>query len=150
MSRKKHFNPYAYCDGLDKGVPFATLSDRQAESPTFQKMSDGAKYVLMVCRLCRQYHTGTDKNGRSRSIQGNGLYFYFNRAIQKKYGLNNPNRVRAELIELVQGGFLDVIECNGHARKKNVYAFCSKWREADRGEQITLSAAARTFIQGRP
>lgn len=149
MSRTKKTNPFAYCDGLEKNAPFAMLTDKQALSPTYQKLSDGAKHVLMICRLCRKYHKGTDKNGSSRSIHGNNLYFYFNRAIQKQYGLTNPNRVRAELIELVSKGFLDVIECNAHRRKKNVYAFCAKWQELDHSGEITLSDGARTYIQGK-
>lgn len=149
MSRKRNNNPFAYVDGIGKGTPFAILSDTQAKSPTYQKLSDGAKYVLMVCRLCRQFHSGTDKDGRSRNIQGNILYFYFNREIQKRYGLNNPNKVRRELVELVQNGFVDVIENNSHRHIKNVYAFSSKWAELDKGQDIELSNGAKIFIQGK-
>lgn len=148
MSRKKHNNPFARVDGMNGGA-FCTLSDEQATSRAYMKLSDGAARLLMVCKLCRQYHTGTDKDGRSRAIQGNILYFYLNRKLAERYGFTNPNRTRAEMIELVRLGFIDVIECNAHRRKKNVYAYCSKWQQYN-GQDIELSNAARTFIQGKP
>lgn len=148
MSRKTH-DSYAFVDGYEKGNAFARISEQQILSPTYQSLSDGAKHVLSVCKICRKYYKGTDKQGKSKAIDGNVLYFYFNREIQKRFGLNNPNRVREELIELVKKGFLDVVECNAHARKKNVYSFSSKWAALDKGEDIKLSAAARAFIQGK-
>lgn len=148
MSKRKINNPFEQVDGLAKGMPFSVLSDKQARSKTWQKLSDHAKYTLMVCRLCRQYHTGKDAEGKSRAINGSLMYFHFSRATQIKYGLKNPNKVRKQMIELVSSGFIDVVECNAHRKQKNVYAFSSKWQMLDAGQQIELSPGAKTFIQG--
>lgn len=149
MGRPKKLSPFAAADGLSKGEAFASMSDMQVRSAAYQGLSDGAKYVLLVCKLCRQYHVGHDKDGNSRMISGDPLRFYFNREIQQRYGLGNPNKVRRELIELVEAGFIDVIECNWNQRKKNVYRFSGKWQQMDKGQQIELSQGALTFIAGR-
>lgn len=147
--RKRNNNPFERVDGIDKGMPFAMLSDKQAKSPTYQQLSDGAKNTLMICRLMRQYHTGKDKDGKSRAINGCLLYFYFSRKLQRQYGLLNPNKVRRELIELVLNGFIEVVECNAHRKTKNIYSFSSKWQILDSGGNIELSPGARAFIQGK-
>lgn len=141
-------NPFAAADGQTKNGAYTLMTDTQVRSAAYQSLSDGAKQVLLICKLCRQYHVGTDKNGNARAINGDPLRFYFNREIQRRYGLNNPNKVRRELIELVKAGFIDVIECNANRRLKNVYRFDHKWQQMDRG-QIQLSQGALTFITGR-
>lgn len=155
MAKKKNNNPYRYVDGFPTGrnTPFATLSDMQALSPTYQKLSDSAKTTLMICKLARKNHTGTytegTNKGKSRTIQGNVLYFHFNRAFYTQYGLHNPNKVRKALIELVEAGFIDVVECNANRKAKNVYAYSWKWQQKDEGKEIELSQPAKTFIQGK-
>ena len=142
-------NPFDRADGREKSTPYALLSDTQAKSKIYRSLKADAKHVYMICKLCRKYHTGRDRDGKSKAIQGNLLYFYFNRAVQQEYGLNNPNKVRKCLIELVEKGFIDVIECNGTTRKRNIYAYSDKWYDLEKGRDIKLSQAAQTFIQGR-
>lgn len=147
MSRKKHENPFSFVDGLS-GCAFATVSEMQVTSAAYRKLSDKAKVLLVVCKLCRQYHTGKDKDGKPRTIHGNILYFFFNRKLAERYGFVNPNKTRAALVELILYGFVDVIENNGHRHKKNVYAFCAKWQQYN-GSDLELSDGARTYIQGK-
>lgn len=148
MSKKKKTpNPFAGVDGLD-GCAFTTVSDTQVLSPAYRKLSDKAKTLLIVCKLCRKYHRGEDKNEKPRTIKGNILYFYFNRKLAEQYGFKNPNVTRAALVELVRYGFIDVIENNAHRHIRNIYAYCSKWQQYN-GQDIELSNAARTFVQGK-
>ena len=145
MGRKKTIDAFVDYDGMSDKTPFARLSNKQAkESPTFQSLSDFAVRTLMICRLCRQYHF-KDCN----KIYGQDHYFYFNRAIQRQYGLNDPNKVHRALVELVQKGFLDVIENNANRRKKNIYAFSKGWLLLDNGQQLELSPQAKTYIRGK-
>lgn len=152
MSKKnKYSDPFEQVDGMKHGTPFARLSDKQALSPTFQKLSDGAKYTLMICKLCRQFHTGYDANGNTRVIQNNPLNFYFNRKIQQRYGLKNPNKTRKSLIELVSKGFIDVVENGSNTRTKTIYRFSFNYLYLDQTPpvQFELSPAAKTFIAGK-
>ena len=145
MAKEK--NPFAKVDGLAKHTPYATLSDNQALTKVYGKLSGDAAKVLGYCKLCRKYHTGISKNAELKAINGNILYFYFNRAIQKQYHLNNPNKVVNNILELINYGFIDVIECNGNTRKKNIYAFSDKWADIEKGTPIKLSQGAITFIR---
>lgn len=139
---KKQNNPYAVVDGLEKNKPFAILTDKMALSKTYQELSFTAKNVLQVCKLCRQYH---QKN--ETKIDNNPLYFYFNRKIQEKYGLKNPNKTRKALCELVNNGFIDVIENNAHRKTKNIYSFSGKWQIKEKTGKIELSKGAETFLK---
>lgn len=147
MGRKKQSNPFADVDGLD-GCAYAVISDKQYNSAAYKMLSEKGKDILTVCKLCRQFHVGTDKNGNSRTINGNRLYFYLNRELAERYGFKNPNVTRLAMIEVVKYGFIDVIENNSHRHKKNVYAYSSKWLEYC-GNDLELSRGARTFIQGK-
>ena len=144
MGRKRQENPYCYVDGLEKNKPFAILSNNMALSGVYQNLSLNAKYVLIVCKLCRQYHQKADAK-----INNNPLYFYFNRKLQNLYGLKNPNKTRAAMCELIENGFLDVVENNAIHKTKNIYAFSGKWRLKENKGQIELSDAAETFLRQR-
>ena len=149
MSRKKKTpNPFAWVDGMGEGIAFTQMSEAQILSPAYRKLSDKAKTLLIVVKMCRKYHRGSDTDGNPRTIKGNILYFYFNRKIAEQYGFKNPNVTRKALCELIRYGFIDVIENNAHRRIKNVYAYCSKW-QGYKGQDIELSKAALLFINGK-
>lgn len=150
MSKKKNPNPFRFVDGAGcNDVAFAPIHEAEARSPTYQKLSDSAKVTLMICKLCRQYHIGKDKNDKPRTINGDILCFYFNREIQRRYGLKNPNKVRKSLIELVSNGFIEVVESGWTTRTKSIYRFSSKWQQIDKGQEITFSPAEKAFLMGR-
>ena len=145
---KKELDPFYYVDGMAKAkdghsIPFARLPDPQARSRTYQRLSDKAKVVYMTCKLCRQYHAKIDG-----LIQGDIKNFYFNRPLQKQYGLNDPNKTRAALVELVCKGFIEVVWNGATTRTKTIYKFSDQWKKLDKGQDIELSETSRTFIQG--
>lgn len=144
MGKKNSINPFDDVDGVNpyNHCAFSRLTDDMALSKVYQSLSADAKNVLSICKLCRRFHT---KN----KLLDNPLCFYFNRNLQERYGLKNPNKTRIAIIELVQKGFLDVKENNSHAHTKNIYAFSSKWRHLEKTGEIDLSPAAKTYIQGR-
>lgn len=161
MGKQSTYNYHIFDepDGNKKGesIPFTSLYDTMALSPTFQSLSDSAKYTLMVCKLMRKNHTPTRQKNKqtgkkeivSRAINGNELLFKFGRTLQKQYGFGNPNKFRESMKELVLKGFIDVIENNGHRKTANVYKYDSKWQMLDCGMQIELSPGAKTYIQGK-
>ena len=142
--KKKASDPYKNVDGFFGGdSSFVRFYYEMALSPTYQKLSDSAKVTLEMCKLCRKFHQG------SYAIDGDPLKFYFNRELQKRFGLGNPNRVRKSMIELVENGFIEVIECNWNRRKKNVYRYSTLWHNLDNNQSIELSDSSKTFIQER-
>ena len=145
MGRKKKSNdPYKSIDGFNGGdSSFTRFYYEMALSPTYQKLSDKAKVTLEMCKLCRKFHQG------NYAIGGDPLKFYFNRELQKRFGLGNPNKVRASMIELVKNGFIEVVECNWNRKCKNVYRYSTKWHLLDEGIEIELSDSSKTFIAGK-
>ena len=133
MGKKKSASPFDEVDGMNpyKHGAFSRLSDDMALSKVYQGLSADAKNVLSICKLCRQFHT---KN----YLLDNPLCFYFNRELQIRYGLKNPNKTRNAIKELVENGFLEVKENNGHRQTKNIYAFSSKWRHLEKTGEIDL------------
>lgn len=57
--------------------------------------------------------------------------FYFNTAMaQKTYGLySNMAQFRKDRQQLIDNGFIDVVENGRFTRTKNVYRFSSRWKE---------------------
>lgn len=149
MAKPRRDNPYAKCDGLDHGTAYGILTEKQALTQIYQRLDPYTMHVYSMCKLCRKYHTGIDRDGKPRAIQGQPLWFYFNRSIQQKYGLLNPNRVRKSMIELVLCGFIDVVEYNANTRQKNIYCYSDKWQRIEHGEPLKLSNTALAFIQGK-
>lgn len=148
-NRKKRTDPFERVDGYRHGISFSRLTEMQAETKIYQKLDPESKDVLSVCKLCRKYHVGYNTEAGLKSIEGNLLWFYFNRALQVKYGFMNPNKVRKALIELVLTGFIEVVEDNANTRRKNIYKFSDKWQDVEKGKELKLSQVDKTFIQGK-
>ena len=146
MPKKKYDNPYSSVDGIEKNKPYALISNRQASSPAFMELSGDAVKLLVSLKLSRKYYTGKDKSGVSRAINGDCLCFYWNRELARRNGYRNPNKTLCAMRELVKNGFVEVIENNGHRKKKNVYRFSWRWQQKERGKDLILSDASKLFV----
>ena len=142
MSRRS--NPYkdvdsdgSYRDG------FASLYWSMATSKVYMELSDSAKTLLMCCKLCRRF------NKTDFGFEDDGLTFYFNRELQKRFGLNNPNKVYRSMRELVTNGFIEVVQTGSNTRTKNTYRFSKQWIRKEKGQDVTLSNQSKAFLKGR-
>ena len=144
MARKKYSNPFEYVDGLQKNKPFATISEKQAKNLNFQNLSGDAVKLLVYLKLSRKYYTGTDKDGNGKAIDGDCLYFHWNRALAQRNGFKNPNKTLRAMRELVSNGFVEVIENNKYRRTKNLFRFSAQWQ--NESETIKLTEASRTYL----
>ena len=144
MARKKYDNPFANVDGLEKNKPYALISEKQAMSPAFMRLTGDAVKLLVYLKQSRKYYTGIDKNGASRAINRDCLCFFWNRELAERNGFRNPNKTLKAMRELVRNGFIEVIENNRHRRKKSVFRFSDKWQ---RYPDIVLSDASRTYLK---
>ena len=145
MGRKKKWSdPFKSVDGAGgKNHSFARLCETMAFSPTYQKLSDSAKVTLMCCKLCRKFHTREDN-----IISNDPLKFYFNRELQRRFGLKNPNKCRKSMIELVEAGFIECCFLGWNTREKDIFRFSYKWQWTDRGQEWELSTTSQAFIKG--
>lgn len=143
MGRKKN-NPYigVDSDGTYKDS-FAPFYFSMVTSEPFMQLSDNAKALLIFCKACRRFHKS------DFGFDDDGLSFYFNREIQKRFGLGNPNRVYKGMRELVSGGFIEIRAVGWNTRTKNVYGFSNQWQRKAKGQDVVLSETSKQFLNGR-
>lgn len=99
------------------------------KNPKFYSLSQGAQNLWLRCYCeCRGYsgRSVLDKYGEQEGKNYPQHYFTFPEAHFETYGIPR-NSARRWLRELIDAGFIEVIERNGHRRKVNVYAFTDKW-----------------------
>lgn len=140
---RRNDNPFAKVDGLEKNKPFTTISEKQATSPAFRRLSGDAVKLLVDLKLSRKYYTGTDKSGANRAINGDCLCFYWNRELAKSKGYNNPNKTLEHMRELVRNGFIEAVENNKNLQKKSVFRFSCNWQQDD----FILSNASKAYLK---
>lgn len=143
---RKNDNPFAMVDGLEKNKPFMTISQKQAASPAFKRLTGDAAKLLVCLKISRKRYMGEDESGKSRAIDGDFLRFTWGRETAKAYGFGNPNKTLEAMRDLVRNGFVEVLENNKPIHKENVFRFSWQWQN----ENIVLSDASRTYIQTKP
>lgn len=137
---KSQFNNTAYqryasakllCDGDNYGTVFQSM----LQHDKFKGLSLNAQRLYIICRVQAQtnensrilYNLKRDStfNGKENPSDY-GQKFVLPAKHQKDYGLNYKNTTRY-FKELIDAGFIKLIENNAHRRIANVYAFSHEW-----------------------
>lgn len=66
---------------------------------------------------------------QKRHPENNPEMFYFNRAIQRKYGIKNPTQFCKDRDALIEKGFIKVVESGANTRTKDIYKYSDMWRK---------------------
>ena len=121
MSKRKHYTPQSFESGKSKDVS-AVLYASMLQSKNYIELSNGAKVLYQYMKL--QYY------GAKNIPEHPQEHFYFNEAMyMKTYKLGtNKAQFRKYRNELIEGGFIYLVEYGGTTRTKNIYGFCDKWR----------------------
>ena len=151
MGRKKRAeNPYSDFDVLNPYADksFFQMYHSQITSPAYMALSDGAKVLLLICKDVRRYSTaGRQGEFYPNAPRNDPKCFYLNRALLRMYGggWSSPNKARRCLIELVQYGFIEVVELGTFTRTKNIYRFSGRWKKLGEGQTVELKGLDKTF-----
>ena len=128
--RKTQYKDYYASTGTDQRDSFGTLWDSMVTSGQFKRLSLGARFFYALCRVQWKSAQGRAylyQHAKEESKTYREPCFVFPAAHMEVYGIQRQNGARY-IRELVQAGFIDVEEQNGHRRKPNVYAFSDKWK----------------------
>lgn len=132
--RKSYESQKAGIENKNKKEPFASLYVTMLTSEAWRNLSLGARNLYTYMKL---EATGTDPEKKFQKENLKPEQFYFNRAVCKKYGFSNPNQFGKWRDELVEHGFIDLVECGRWTRTKSIYALSDRWHSD--GEEASKS-----------
>ena len=124
MARKRKFNPNNF-ENVGKSNLSAVLYASMLQSPAWYALSPKAKelYTYMKLQLYGQAPLDSEKYGAGA--------FVFNQAMYTKtYPIYKTGaQFRRDRDQLIEYGFIEMVECGRFTRTKNVYRFSAKWQE---------------------
>lgn len=129
-NRKNRVNRYTprHFERIGGSKVSAVLFASMLQSKAYIELSNGAK-VLYVYMKLQLYGARPIKEHPEE-------HFYFNEAMYTKtYKIGtNTEQFRKYRNELIEGGFISLVEYGGYARTKNIYAFSDKWQTGKKQE----------------
>ena len=102
--------------------PYTALYVSMLTSEAWRNLSHGARSLYTYMKM--QYQS---KANRDAGLQPNE--FYFNHGMYEKLGFKNRNQFIKWRNELVENGFIDVVECGRTSRTKNIYQYSDRWHD---------------------
>lgn len=120
MAKKKDTAELFERLGADKR--FLRVYMSMLTAPRWKKLSKGAQ-VLYIYMKAQYYSKNTVEYPTERDI------FYFNDALIRYYELyTNMSQYRKDRQQLIDNGFIEVVEDNHLRKKKNIYKFSDRWK----------------------
>lgn len=118
MARKKaasELKPWLSANPDNKEKRFAQVGHSFCINQAVKSLSPAA-LKMYICIV--------DEAGADRT-------FEFPEGAAKKYGFTTKGTFRTKVQELIDAGFIEVVENNRTCRKANVYRFSLKWKGID-------------------
>lgn len=126
---KKYYQRDTRASTNDKDT-FGTIYESMLLSDTWQSLKKSTQNLYIYCRVQSRSRAGRAclfKHAREYETKyDSDIEFVFPAKHIEKYGLDRRNFKRG-LTELIQAGFLEIVEQNNHRRDVNVYRFSNKW-----------------------
>ena len=122
MARKRKFNPNNF-ENIGRSNLSAVLYASMLQSPAWYALSPKAKELYTYMKL-QQFGQAP--------IEGYGAdCFVFNQAMYTKtYPIYKTGaQFRRDRDQLIEYGFIEMVECGRFTRTKNIYRFSAKWQE---------------------
>lgn len=122
MARKHKFTPKNF-EKVGASNLSCTLYASMLQSPAWYALSPKAKELYTYMKL-QQYGQAP--------IEGYGAdCFVFNKAMYTKvYPIYKSGaQFRRDRDQLIEYGFIEMVECGRFTRTKNIYKFSAKWQE---------------------
>ena len=122
MGRKSKYTPKSFESKAGKALS-ANIYASMIQSPAWEQLSNNARVLYLYMKL--QYYGAKSVPNHSEDC------FYFNTALIKKtYRLySNMSQFRKDREQLIEKGFITVLESGKNTRTKAIYQFSDKWQE---------------------
>lgn len=103
------------------------------ESEKFQNMSINARLLYVICRVQAASQDGKaclfrhgEEHERHYDIT---RHFVFPAKHKERFGIKDRRNANRWIKELIDNGFIEIVENNQKQRKVTVYAFSDKWQQ---------------------
>lgn len=145
MGRKRKGLPDYCC--ISAFSNFAILPVDLLKSEQFRELSEHARYLYIICmanakdgtaRKSLERHITEDNRRSGKEIYEGmaeymtGEYFVLPAKQAASYGIDRK-RSWYYMNQLIQAGFVEIVEANKHRQKENVYKFSTKWKRKGQG-----------------
>ena len=130
MSKKNNYKPRGF-ETVGENKLSSTLFYPMLQSKAFKSLTNNAKvlYIYMKLQLYGQKKV-VDPEGLERDC------FYFNRVMFIKGGNNknsyelysNCGQFERDLKQLIEYGFIEIVQGGKNTRTKSIYCFSAKWK----------------------
>lgn len=117
---------------------FAPIYVDMLESEQYQSLSSAQQAFYLACRVQavseqgrRAIHKFCDREGKSYGTDledKSKLFFVFPASHMRRFGIDSGNGSRM-IKALIQRGFVEIVEANGHRHKMNIYRFSDRWKK---------------------
>lgn len=124
MAKKRKFSPNNF-ENVGRSNLSATLYASMLQSPAWYALSPKAQqlYVYMKLQLYGQAPLDSEKYGPDCFVFNQGMY-------TKIYPLYKTGaQFRRDRDQLIEYGFIEIVECGKTTRTKNIYKFSAKWQD---------------------
>lgn len=115
---------------------FGMLYVSMLKTPVYQALSNYAKAVYTACRVHASSESGRRAlyvHAQAEGVEYSNQAFVFTRLQLHEYGLDERNVKRA-FSELMEKGFIELLENNKYRQKPNVYKFSVNWKLSNSDE----------------
>lgn len=129
MPRKSKFKPSDF-EKIGSSNLSATIYASMLQSDAYKDLSNNAKVLYTYMKL-QQYGAKKIENMPTDC-------FYFNKAMYIKGNANgyelyaNGKQFQRDLKQLIDNGFIELVENGWNTRTKNIYKFSGKWQQYKR------------------
>lgn len=133
MGSSKSTKPNDPLTSFSKSDNFATIYDGTYTHERFKKLNQSAKLLYTYCQLQRWSKKGRDhlyKFNRQNGTNYDHEKGYFTMSVKriKEFNLDPGTCHKRAFKELIENGFIEVVENNRLRHKENIYKFSTRWK----------------------
>ena len=134
MGRSKGKVPNDPLISLTQRDNYATIYEGAMTHERFKKLNPTAKNLYFFCLLQRKSKKGRDNLYHFNMQYGKNYdhekgYFTMPAKRIKEFGLDAGTCHRRAFKELIENGFIEVVENNRLSHRENIYKFTTKWKK---------------------
>lgn len=130
MGRGKKKNAPDFYATIGNDIHFGRIYESMAKSPPYMALSIGARHFYTLCRVQAQSPEAKKclyEHGKQFDRHYSENCFVFPAKHLAAYGYDHAN-AKKYFEQLIEAGFIEMLEKNNVQRLVNVYAFSDKWK----------------------
>lgn len=118
---------------LTKHDNYAPIYDGAVTHERYKKLNQSAKLLYIYCQIRRQSKRGRNNLYKFNKQNGTNYnheqgYFTMPTTALKEFDMDVGTCRKRAFPELVENGFIEVVENNRYSHKENIYKLSAKWK----------------------